>query len=690
MHLLSSGSQLLLHAAQAICRMLVHSLWIGIILAVLTGVIVIATKRKSAALRYNLLTASLLLFIAVMISLLFVSPGSSTGTGTQQVTATNAIRHDLIQPTAVIKAYSPGPAETVNLFLNKYAGIIVLLWFCVIAFRTARLIYGIRAVYELRNKGLSDAGQYWNEKLQQLALSMNMKKKVRIFQSAVAKIPMAAGHFKPVILFPLGLITSLPADEVEAVLLHELAHIRRRDYLVNMLQHLVEILFFFNPAVWWLSSLIKAERENCCDDIAVAHTGNKRHYINALVSFQQYHLDTPQYATALAGRKDHLLQRIKRMLNNNNKTLSSMEKTILVLCLIITTSLAFIFSKATSDSHAKTLSAVTDTARLMNRYFDPNNFKEGTSASYTETIDGVSHTMRLFKRAGILYQVYGDITAFKVNGQLIPQEMWAKYGSLIDELNAGAKPPREENSMLPPEEAASIDEAKQLARLSKQAALAAIDSANAEKQKAALNKLQTAAEADRADAEKKKAALNKLAADAERNRINAGKKNPAPYYYDYAGPYAAGLPAYPGPYTTQYPVSDNKTVSTTVSTRTDKEVEVKTPVNYYKTGISRSLNGTLSALPALSADVEKLSNKINVLEHDGTVRSDFDLDALTQNLISDLASQKIITNKAQLSYKLTNDYLVVNDKVQDKAVHEKFKAKYIKSPDWKLLYRYKE
>ena len=685
MHLLSSGSQLLLHAVQAICRMLVHSLWIGIILAVLTGVIVVATKKRSAALRYKLLTASLLLFITVMISLLFISPGSSIETNTQQIAAGNSISPGAVIPATEIKAYNPGPAETVNLFLNKYAGIIVLVWFCVIAFRTARLIYGIRTVYELRNKGLSDAGQYWNQKLQQLALSMNMKKKVELFQSAIAKIPMAAGHFKPIILFPVGLITSLPADEVEAILLHELAHIRRRDYLVNMLQSLVEILFFFNPAVWWLSSLIKAERENCCDDMAVAHTGNKRHYINALVSFQQYHLNTPQYATALAGRKDHLLQRIKRMLNNNNKTLSSMEKTILVLCLIITTSLTFIFSSAQSG---KAKQAVTDTTRLRDRYFDPKDFKEGTTASYSETIDGISHTMRLFKRSGILYQVYGDITAFKVNGKLIPQEEWGKYRSVIDELNAAAIPLAEP---APSAETISIAQEKEDAALNKLEALAAMDSAKEEKRKAELEKLDAAKVKDSADAEKKTAALNKLEADAERDRINAEKKKKVADYYSYARPYANNkYPVYPGPYAK----NDTEPANVSVNTRTDKHTSVnvtqtvKTPVEHYKTGLSYSVSETFGALPPLSAI--KSPGKVNALEHDGTVNKDFDLGSLTQNLINDLVSQKIITNKSQLSYKLTNDYLIVNDKVQDESVHERFKEKYIKSPDWKLMYRFKE
>jgi bla regulator protein BlaR1 len=80
---------------------------------------------------------------------------------------------------------------------------------------------------------------------------------------------MVIGNLKPVILMPIGLLTALTTEEVEAILMHELAHIKRRDYLVNLLQSLMEIVFFFNPAVLWISQLIKAERENCCDDLAL-------------------------------------------------------------------------------------------------------------------------------------------------------------------------------------------------------------------------------------------------------------------------------------------------------------------------------------------------------------------------------------------------------------------------------------
>jgi hypothetical protein len=100
-----------------------------------------------------------------------------------------------------------------------------------------------------------------------------------------------------------------------------------------MLQSVMEILFFFNPAVLWISKLIRTERENCCDDLAVAQDHNKVNYIRALVSCEEYKAFVPPYAMAFAGGRNTLLHRVKRMASNRNHSLNRLEKTILAVCL---------------------------------------------------------------------------------------------------------------------------------------------------------------------------------------------------------------------------------------------------------------------------------------------------------------------------------------------------------------------
>lgn len=111
---------------------------------------------------------------------------------------------------------------------------------------------------------------------------------------------------------PVGLLTGLPSGQVEAILLHELAHIRRYDYLVNLLQRSVEGLLFYHPAVWWISRVIRAERENCCDDVVVAMSGNAREYAAALAALEQNRWSGREPAVAATG--GNLVKRIRSLL----------------------------------------------------------------------------------------------------------------------------------------------------------------------------------------------------------------------------------------------------------------------------------------------------------------------------------------------------------------------------------------
>jgi len=141
---------------------------------------------------------------------------------------------------------------------------------------------------------------------------------------------------------PVGLLAGLPMEQVEAILLHELAHIKRNDYFVNFLQNIAEAVFFFNPGLLWISSLLKEERENCCDDIALQQTNNKMELVQALISFKEHELYGSAYATAFPGKKNYLMRRVVRILHNKNKAFGRSEKiffitSILLFGLVVTT-----------------------------------------------------------------------------------------------------------------------------------------------------------------------------------------------------------------------------------------------------------------------------------------------------------------------------------------------------------------
>ncbi len=146
---------------------------------------------------------------------------------------------------------------------------IVLLWLAGVAVFAIRPLASWYTVRRLRRVGVSPVADATRGLLERTAKRLRLARAVAVLQSTLVKTPVVIGYFRPLVLLPLCVVTGLPEVQLELILAHELAHIRRHDYLVNLLQTLIETLFFYHPAVWWLSRRIRNERENCCDDIAI-------------------------------------------------------------------------------------------------------------------------------------------------------------------------------------------------------------------------------------------------------------------------------------------------------------------------------------------------------------------------------------------------------------------------------------
>jgi len=140
---------------------------------------------------------------------------------------------------------------------------------------------------------------------------LGLHRSVRVLESSIAQVPLVVGYLRPVILLPVSLLTNIPATQLDAILAHELVHIRRHDFLVNLLQILIETLFFYHPAVWWLSHRIRVEREHCCDDLVVRVTENRAEYGRALIAIEE--LRGRSCVLALGASKGSLLTRVHRI-----------------------------------------------------------------------------------------------------------------------------------------------------------------------------------------------------------------------------------------------------------------------------------------------------------------------------------------------------------------------------------------
>ncbi|MDR6967259.1 beta-lactamase regulating signal transducer with metallopeptidase domain [Flavobacterium arsenatis] len=370
---------------KAISWTLVHTIWQGFILAFLAGIVILMTKKATSTLRYNLLSGLFLLFI-IVVGFTFNYEYQHENEAYLTVNFSENLKSVFtLQDGNVSNNFSTLIVD----FLNKNANTIVLIWFIVFCFKCFSITTNLSHIYKIRNYRNQPVSDYWKERLEALSQNIRLNKTIVLLESQLVKVPSVTGFFKPIILLPIGMLSQLPQDQVEAILLHELAHIRRKDYFVNLLQSFVEIVFFFNPGVLWLSSLIKEERENCCDDIAVSVTKCKAKFVHALVSFQEYNMKDNELIMGFGGKKNHLLNRAKRIIHNDTKSLNGIEKTFLSVAVFAVLMVMLAFGNSKMESSGKPSTAIrtetTTTEEITTTYENEQKIKEVTKTSETKT-----------------------------------------------------------------------------------------------------------------------------------------------------------------------------------------------------------------------------------------------------------------------------------------------------------------
>jgi GWxTD domain-containing protein len=293
--------------AKALGWTLLHSLWEGAaVAALLAGALCLFRSPRA---RYAAACLSLMVLLAgFAITLASLWPASK-GAAAPHLSLTRAT----FAETGPLDATPPVRLRPADLLPW-----IAPIWIAgVVAFHL-RALAGWLAARRLRRSGVCCAPSDWDARLARLASRLRISHPVSLLESSLADTPLVIAHLRPVILVPVGLLAGLPPDQVEAILAHELAHILRRDYLVNLLQTFVEGLFFYHPAVWWVSRVISAERENCCDDIAIAVCGDARSYAAALAALEQNRFAARELALAATGGR--VVDRIRRILKDQERT----------------------------------------------------------------------------------------------------------------------------------------------------------------------------------------------------------------------------------------------------------------------------------------------------------------------------------------------------------------------------------
>ena len=222
--------------------------------------------------------------------------------------------------------------EKIARSIKPHLPILVGVWLLGVLICSIRPIWGLWIQWRLRHTGLQPVPESIQSALNVLLQKFRLTRAVRIAESALVNVPVVVGYLHPMILLPASVITGLTSSQLEAVLAHELAHVRRHDWLINTLQVIAETLLFYHPAVWWLSSRIRHERELCCDDIALGLNVDKAVFARTLLTLEE--LRQKALVRAMAATGGDLAARVRRLLITSQANPSPAGGTIMGMLVV--------------------------------------------------------------------------------------------------------------------------------------------------------------------------------------------------------------------------------------------------------------------------------------------------------------------------------------------------------------------
>ena len=291
---------------------LLHFVWQGALLGLAVAGVLWLCRRRAANARYAVASGGLLTLLATPVVTAAVLWDSARTVDTVAPTDRAASR-------PLGSASTQGHALVVRDSMNAVHGrvaaalpAVVAVWLAGVSLLLVRMGGGLWRVHRLYEAGLAAPASRWQAVATRLASRLGLLDAVRVVESRLVGTPTVVGWMRPVILLPVAALANLTPAQIEAILAHELAHVRRHDYLVNLLQSLGETVLFYHPAVWWVSERIRAERENCCDDAALVICSDRVGYASALTALEEWR--GREIAPALAATGGPLSGRVRRIL----------------------------------------------------------------------------------------------------------------------------------------------------------------------------------------------------------------------------------------------------------------------------------------------------------------------------------------------------------------------------------------
>ncbi len=412
------------HYLEAILWTLTHSLWQFSLIGLIVYLLLRRQKSATSTHKYNVSVVGLLTMgISAILTFIYYGYNQDSAVISSQeiLYISNVDNWNQTLP-----ASSLSTVEVLKEWLYQNRILIFLSWGCGVVVLLVRLGLALGYIVFLKNTSTTVINDSLSKSLSRLQAHFNGKSIPAIRESAYISSPMLVGFIKPLILLPFASINNLSSSEVEAILAHEISHHLRKDLIVNLCQHVLEIIFYYHPAIWWISKNIREERENCCDDMAMGFIQNKVSYAKTLIKVQemQHHI-SPTLAMHLATKNSAFTNRIKRILDMQTIDQSNKSRMLVLsaaICIMLF-SMKNLYGAIENDV-IKIFTSVSKFEQTVRQDTMPKS-KQKSSISIIEN----DKTIKLTKEDD-------KITSLEIDGKVIPP---SEYGQYEDEL-ARAQP----------------------------------------------------------------------------------------------------------------------------------------------------------------------------------------------------------------------------------------------------------
>jgi TonB family protein len=338
---------------------LLHFCWQGAAVALVLWCVLGLLGGRSSQARYGAACLALGLMVALPAATFAHIASAEYRARTAMLGSGVVLDASLVLQVGADEPAPPWPVR-IGMALDRSLPWVLLAWFAGVIVFAGRMNFGLLVARRLKTAGTEAPPPALVQLFEDLRTRLGVDRAVELLHSAQVQVPTVIGWLRPVVLLPVSCLTGLSPEQIEAVLCHELAHVRRHDYLVSVIQSVIETILFYHPAVWWVSRQVRRERECCCDELAVAVGGDVLAYARALSFLEESRASFPEFVLGANGGV--LKMRIKRILGSKRDAEGSPAAALVALAMIVAVAGSYFVAVSRAQAQAKAQAQHTEIA----------------------------------------------------------------------------------------------------------------------------------------------------------------------------------------------------------------------------------------------------------------------------------------------------------------------------------------